>query len=211
MQITDKIRCVVCDDHEALRLGVVRALDAVDDLEVVGQADNGLSAIQMIDKRRPHVAVVDLQMPDVDGLAVATAVAEADSSTAVLVYTASLDAAGVQSALAAGAAGYVLKTGPVQELARAIRLVARGGRYVDPTLLAAMFDAQTDPNGSLLTERESEVLQLLADGLTTRAAAERLFLAPTTVRSYIENAMQKLGTNSRTGAVASALRDGLIN
>lgn len=211
MQSTDKIRCVVCDDHEALRLGVVRAIDAMDDLEVVGQADNGLSAIQMIDKRRPHVAVVDLQMPDVDGLAVATAVAEADSSTAVLVYTASLDAAGVQSALAAGAAGYVLKTGPVQELARAIRLVARGGRYVDPTLLAAMFDAQTDPNGSLLTERESEVLQLLADGLTTRAAAERLFLAPTTVRSYIENAMQKLGTNSRTGAVASALRDGLIN
>ena len=211
MYETGTLRCVVCDDHEALRLGVVRTLEEAEGLEVVGQADDGDTAIAMITRRRPAVAVVDLFMPGPDGIEVARAVAEAGVRTAVLIYSASDETSLVKAALAVGAAGYVLKRGPVHEITRAVRAVARGERYVDPTLVGALLDEQAAAAVPLLSRREAEVLQLLADGLTTQAVAAGLFLAPTTVRSYIENAMQKLGTHSRTGAVAAAMRDGIIS
>ena len=207
MQEKRKVRCVVCDDHEALRLGLVRALEATDDIEIVGEAADGVSAGEMISRRRPDVAVVDLHMPGMDGIAVTQKVAP---QTAVILYTADDDPATAHAALAAGAAGFLLKRGPLQEMARAVRTVASGQRFVDPTLVSALLAHQMDEQPSPLTRRETEVLQHLADGLTTQGTASALFLAPATVRSYIENAMQKLGTNSRTAAVATALRVGVI-
>lgn len=207
MQHRKKVRCVVCDDHAMLRLGLSSAIEAAGDLEVVGQAADGPAAIELINRQRPDVAVVDLHMPGASGLEVARACA---NMTKLLLFTADEDPGTAKEALAVGAAGILLKRGPLDELARAVQAVAVGHRYVDPTLAVAMLDHGEDDRQSPLTQREAEVLQLLADGLTTQATATQLFLSPATVRSYVENAMFKLGTNSRTAAVASAMRDGLI-
>ena len=201
------VRCVVCDDHAALRLGLVAALDAADDIEVVGQAADGDAAIALIARRQPDVAVVDLHMPGPDGIAVTGAVRE---STRVIVYTADENPAVAHAALEAGADGYLLKRGPVDEIIRAVLTVADGRRFVDPTLVSALLGHHAADGASPLTQREAQVLQLLADGLSTEATAARLFLAPATVRSYVENAMQKLDTHSRAAAVATAMRGGLI-
>ena len=207
MQDRKKVRCVVCDDHAALRLGLVRALEAAEDIEIVGQAADGDTAIEMITRRKPDVAVVDCFMPGTDGLAVTRA---CGNETKIILYTADDTPAVADSALSAGAAGYLLKRGPLDDVVRAVRTVAGGQRYVDPTLVTALLDHREDEQPSPLTQREAQVLQLLADGKTTQAAAAELFLAPATVRSYVENAMLKLGTHSRTAAVANAMRVGLI-
>jgi DNA-binding NarL/FixJ family response regulator len=210
MQNMKMVRCVVCDDHEVVRLGLVRAMNDTDTLEVVGEAADGGAALEMIVRRRPDVAIVDLHMPGLNGIEIAQAVADACLSTAVIVFTADADPVAVRGAMGAGARGFILKRGPLQEIARAVEVVAQGQLYVDPTLVGALLDQSSDEPDSLLTRRETEVLQLLADGLTTQDTAATLFLAPATVRSYIENAMQKLGTHSRTAAVATAMRGGLI-
>ena len=207
MQGQKKVRCVVCDDHAALRMGLVAALEAADDIEIVGQAADGSAAIEMISRRRPDVAVVDLHMPGPDGIAVTRAIS---AKTAAIVYTADENPALADAALEAGALGYVLKRGSLEELTRAVRTVAGGKLFVDPTLVGALLDHRAGGRPSPLTQREAEILQLLANGLSTQAAASQLFLAPATVRSYIENAMQKLDTHSRTAAVATAMRGGLI-
>lgn len=208
MQVRKKVRCVVCDDHAALRLGLKRAIEDTGTIEVIGEAADGDAAIELIRQRRPEVAVVDHHMPGTSGLEVARACAQ---ETRVLLFTGDDDPAIAKAALAAGAAGFLLKRGPLDEMARAVQSVVAGHRYVDPTLAMSLLDHREEDRQSPLTNREAEVLQLLADGLTTQRAASQLFLAPATVRSYVENAMFKLGAHSRTAAVASAMRGGLIS
>jgi DNA-binding NarL/FixJ family response regulator len=206
--ISEQITCVVGDDHEALRSGLVALLDAEDDLRVVGQARNGRELLDLAERRRPDVTIADIGMPTIDGIAFCREVTSRPHPPAVVLYTGTAEPSVLQSALDAGARGFVVKSGPPQDLIRAIRTVHAGLPYVDGRLGAALLDRRV---AGLLSERESEVLQHLANGLTTDAVGKELFLSPATVRSYTENAMRKLAAHNRVHAVATALRLGLIS
>ena len=205
----ESITCLVGDDHEALRRGVVSLLEAEQGIRVVGQASSGEETLALADRRRPGVVVIDLRMPDIDGVEICRRVAARSLPARMVVYTAFDELEALDMALNAGASGYVLKTASPQELVRAVRMASTGSQYIDPGLAGRLL-ARRGPNGRLLSAREAEVLQLLAEGLTTEAAGERLFLSPATVRTYTENAMHKLEARNRVEAVAKALRMGLV-
>jgi DNA-binding NarL/FixJ family response regulator len=204
------ITCVLGDDHEALRRGLVALLRDDPGLSVTGQAANGQELLEMAMRRRPDILIVDRRMPGLDGIELCRQVTDSGLPTRVILYTAYDDPESLDAALDAGAGGYVLKSSPPQDLVRAIRIVHAGRPYVDATLSAGLVGRRTQPPGGGLSPRELEVLQLLGDGLTTEATAGRLFLSPATVRSYAENAMRKLDAHNRVHAVATAVRLKLI-
>jgi DNA-binding NarL/FixJ family response regulator len=204
----EQITCVIGDDHEALRSGLAALLDAEDDLRVVGQARDGRELLELAERRRPDVMVADIGMPTVDGIAFCREITARPDPPAVVLYTGTAETDVLQSALVAGARGFVVKSGPPQDLVRAIRTVHAGLPYVDGMLGAALFNRRAE---SLLSGRETEVLQHLANGLTTEGVGKELYLSPATVRSYTEHAMHKLGASNRVHAVTTALRMGLIN
>jgi DNA-binding NarL/FixJ family response regulator len=205
------ITCLLGDDHEALRKGVVSLLEAEQDIRVIGQASDGPEALALVERRRPDVTIVDLRMPGMDGVELCRQVAGDDPLTSVVIYTAFDELEALDMALAAGAQGYVLKSGPPRELIRAVRMVHEGHAYIDPALANGLLERRLSAGTSLLSTREGEVLQLLADGLTTDAVGKQLYLSPTTVRSYAENAMHKLEARNRVHAVATAIRMGLVS
>jgi DNA-binding NarL/FixJ family response regulator len=204
----EQITCVIGDDHEALRSGLAALLDAEDDLRVVGQARDGRELLELAERRRPDVMVADIGMPTVDGIAFCREITARPDPPAVVLYTGTAETDVLQSALDAGARGFVVKSGPPQDLVRAIRTVHAGLPYVDGMLGAALFNRRAE---SLLSGRETEVLQHLANGLTTAGVGKELYLSPATVRSYAEHAMHKLGASNRVHAVTTALRMGLIS
>jgi DNA-binding NarL/FixJ family response regulator len=204
----EQITCVIGDDHEALRSGLAALLDAEDDLRVVGQARDGRELLELAERRRPDVMVADIGMPTVDGIAFCREITARPDPPAVVLYTGTAETDVLQSALDAGARGFVVKSGPPQDLVRAIRTVHAGLPYVDGMLGAALFNRRAE---SLLSGRETEVLQHLANGLTTECVGKELYLSPATVRSYTEHAMHKLGASNPVHAVTTALRMGLIN
>lgn len=211
MATASSITCLVGDDHAALRKGLVTLLESEHDIRVVGQAADGREALALAQRRSPDVTIVDLRMPGMDGVELCREVAAAGLPTAVVIYTAFDEVQALDMALGAGAQGYVLKSGPPGELVRAVRMVNAGHPYIDPALAPALLEHRVGSTTSLLSAREREVLQLLADGLTTEAAGRQLYLSPTTVRSYAENAMHKLEARNRVQAVANALRLGLVS
>jgi DNA-binding NarL/FixJ family response regulator len=205
-----RITCLVGDDHEALRRGLVAVLEAEDDINVIGQARDGREVLELAERRRPDVTIVDIAMPLVDGIEVCRDLAARAVPTSVVLYAGSSEPNDLQSALDAGACGFVLKSGPVQDVVLAVRAASTGLPYIDATLGAALT-TRRKATATLLSAREAEVLQLLADGHTTESAGTALFLSPATVRSYAENAMRKLEARNRVHAVATALRMGLVS
>ena len=210
MTPTPPVRCIVADDHAATRQGAAEILSAQGDIEVVATASDGPEAVHLMQHYRPDVAVIDVLMPGKGGLDVVKDVEENGLGTAILIYTGVPDPEVVRACTDAGAKGFVLKSAPAEELLRAVRTVAAGDAYVDPT---AFESAPTENNNerSLLSKREREVLQLLANGRTNDETAQEVGLSPATVRTYVENAMHKLKADSRTHAVAVAVRLGLID
>jgi DNA-binding NarL/FixJ family response regulator len=208
---TEAITCLLGDDHEALRKGVASLLEAEQDIRVIGQAADGPEALALVERRKPDVMIVDLRMPGMDGVELCRQVAGNDLDTSVVIYTAFDELQALDMALDAGAQGYVLKSGPPGELIRAVRMVHHGNAYIDPALAPGLLEHRLGAATSLLSGRETEVLQLLADGLTTDAVGKQLYLSPATVRSYAENAMHKLEARNRVHAVATAIRMGLVN
>lgn len=204
------ITCLVGDDHAALRKGLVSLLEAERDISVVGQAEDGPAALALAERRCPDITIVDLRMPGMDGVEFCREVASSQLDTSVVIYTAFDELEALDMALEAGASGYVLKSGPPHEVVRAVRSVHEGHTYIDPSLAGSLLERRVHQQGSVLSAREREVLQLLADGHTTEAAGRQLYLSPATVRSYAENAMHKLEARNRVQAVANALRLGLI-
>lgn len=204
----EQITCVIGDDHEALRSGLVTLLEAEDDLRVIGQARDGRELLALAERRRPDVTIADIAMPAIDGIAFCREITSRPDPPAVVLYTGTAETSMLQSALDAGARGFVVKSGSPQDLVRAIRTVHAGLPYVDGRLGASLLNRRTE---SLLSERETEVLQHLANGLTTDAVGRELYLSPATVRSYAENAMHKLEARNRVQAVANALRLGLVS
>ena len=197
------VECLLVDDHPAILDSVARFLEA-HGIDVIGRAGSGEEAIAQLEAMQPPVAVVDVTMPGIDGLELARRASRVSPRTAVVLYTAAAGEALVAEARDAGVRGLVQKTAPLAELARAIDAVAAGEVYVDPKL-------ETRPAGPKLTQREREVLRLLASGLRNEEIGKRLFLSPETVRAHIRKATQKLGAETRTEAVALAIRRALIS
>jgi DNA-binding NarL/FixJ family response regulator len=202
--------CIVADDHPAMVEAVADVL-AEHGLTIVGRARNGEEAIAKIETRRPDVALVDVRMPRLGGIEVARRVRASTPDTAVILYTAYGDRALLMDALDAGARGFVLKEAPLIDLARAVELVASGGTYVDPVLAGFLATSRTTEQLPALTQRERDVLRLLADGHSNEEIGKRLIISPETVRTHVRKAMQKLDADTRTQAVATALRQSLIS
>lgn len=201
-----QITCIVADDHPAVLDSVSRVLGK-SRISVVALARDGEDAVRAIEQHKPEVAVVDLRMPGMSGIAVARRSAE---WTQIILYTGYSDRALLVEALDAGVRGFVLKEAPLADLSRAIEMVAKGGVYVDPVLAGVLASGDATQQLMMLTQREREVLRLLADGLGNEEIGRELHIAGETARAHIRNAMRKLDADTRTHAVAVALRQSLI-
>jgi DNA-binding NarL/FixJ family response regulator len=179
-------------------------------IEVVGRAVDGEEALAHIERLRPDIALVDVRMPRLGGIELTRRARSSTPGTAVLLYTGYGDRALLSEGLDAGVAGFVLKEAPIDDLLRAIRAVAAGGTYVDPVLAGTLAGSPTGAKRPELTVRERDILRLLADGLSNEEIGNALFISPETVRTHVRKAMAKLGADTRTQAVARALRDQLI-
>ncbi len=204
---------VVADDHPVYREGVVRAMRETGRIEVVAEVSDGRTALSAIREHRPVVALLDLRMPELDGLSVLTAVVRDNLTTRVLLLSATEDSATVYEALAAGAAGYLTKGSDREEIIAAVLTCARGAGYLPNHIageLATEVRHRARGDATLLSPREAEIIALIADGLSVPAIAERLHLAPTTVRTHVQNLYGKLGVSDRAAAVAEAMRRRLV-
>jgi DNA-binding NarL/FixJ family response regulator len=204
---TGLVRCLVVDDHPATIAGLGYAMAAKEDLELAGHATNGAEALRMAARRRPRVAIVDVRLPDMDGITLTRHLKAAEHAPEVLLYTGFVQVDYLEAGMAAGAQGFVVKSTDLSELMHAIREVAAGRPFVDKALTSLLFTSQAQTG---LSRRETEVLQLLANGMTTKGVGEALFISPATVRSYAESAMHKLEATNRVNAVTQALRMRLI-
>jgi DNA-binding NarL/FixJ family response regulator len=206
------IRVVLVDDHEVVRTGLRHMLERCRDIVIVGEAANANEALSTVAATRPDIVLLDLKLPGRQGLDVLPELISLAPSPQVLVLTVHDDEGLVLSAVRAGAAGYVLKHAGREELAIAIRRVHQGGNYFSPDVLSALVHAERDAasDGTSLTPRELEILQLLAQGRTNREIGERLFLSADTIKTHLRNLYRKLEVDSRAHAVAIALRRGLV-
>jgi DNA-binding NarL/FixJ family response regulator len=205
------LRVLVADDHPAIVDSVARFLAAEDDVDIAGTAGDGEVALARIEELQPDVAVLDVHMPALGGIEIARRLAAAGTQTGVILYTGYAERALVIEAIDAGAHGFVLKESPLSDLVRAVRLVAQGRTYVDPVLAGVLAGPDATARIPGITKREREVLRLLADGMRNEQVARELSISPLTVRTHIEKAMQKLEADTRTQAVANALRMSLID
>ena len=209
MSAESRTTCLVADDHPAVVEAVADVL-AANGIEIAGRARDGREAVARIEQLQPDVALLDLRMPLLSGIEVARAVGRSAPRTAVILYTAFGDRALLTEALDAGARGFVLKEAPLAEVVRAVELVASGRTYVDPVLAGVLSSSAATEKISKLTQRERDVLRLLADGLSNEEIGKTLFISPETVRTHVRKAMSKLDADTRTQAVATALRQSLI-
>jgi DNA-binding NarL/FixJ family response regulator len=207
--VSERITCVIADDHPAMLTAIADTLER-SGVEIVGRASDGQEALVQIEAQRPRVAIVDVRMPRLSGIEVATKSAVVAPNTSIIFYTAYGDRALLSEALDVGARGFVLKEAPLPDLVRAVERVAAGDAYVDPVLAGILVSAQSEKIPAL-TQREREVLRLLADGLSNEEIGKRLFISPETVRTHVRKAMAKLEADTRTQAVAIALRQSLIS
>jgi two-component system, NarL family, response regulator LiaR len=207
------IRVLLVDDHTMVRRGLATFLKIFDDLELAGEAADGGEAIQLCGQVKPDVVLMDLVMPEVDGVSATRAIREQFPEVQVLALTSFKEEHLVQSILQAGAIGYLLKDISADDLAEAIRAAYAGRATLAPEATQALVDAATHPftPGFDLTEREREVLALLVEGLTNTQIAGKLYVSPSTIKSHVSNILSKLGVASRTEAAALALRHGLVD
>lgn len=207
--MSEGYRVLVADDHPLFRQGVIDVLSAEPDIAVISEAATGEDALQKARETLPDLIVIDLDMPGQGGVATIKDLAEECPASGILVLTVSEDPVHLMEALRNGARGYVLKGVSAPGLIHAVRVVLGGDAYVSPALAGAMLyemtHGATDPVDSL-SEREREVLELLAEGLTNKEIGERLFLAEKTVKHYMSNVLQKLHLRSRVEAALLAQR-----
>jgi DNA-binding NarL/FixJ family response regulator len=210
-----KIRVLLADDHNIVRAGVRQLLESADDLEVIAEAADGEEAQALIQKHKPDVAVLDIQMPKASGIEVTRWVRVHFPEVGILILTAYDDAPYVMAVLQAGANGYVLKTGREAELIQAVHDVYEGKSALDPTitrqLMANIFKSTEKKMVDPLTERELDVLRLAAKGYTNKAIGVQLNISDRTVQGHLAHIFAKLQANSRTEAVMRAVSLGLIS
>ncbi len=206
-------RIVLADDHQLVRSGLRELLERQGDLAVVGEVGDGREAVRSARELRPELVVMDVEMPGLNGIKATRQIASEVGGVRVLCLSMHSSPRFVEAAFEAGAAGYLLKDSATDELLRAIRAVLTGRTYVSPAVAGAAICRRGSPAGetafTLLTGREREVLQLLAEGCSTREIAKRISLSPKTVYYYREQVMDKLGIGSVAGLTRYAIREGL--
>ncbi len=210
----EKVRVVVGDDHPLFREGVVRALSLSGSVNVVGEADDGSAALELIKAHKPDVALLDYRMPGMDGAQVAAAVRSYELPTRVLLISAHDESAIVYQALQQGAAGFLLKDSTRTEIVKAVLDCAKGRDVVAPSLvggLAGEIRQRAAPSAPVLSAREREVLNRIARGQSIPAIAAELYVAPSTVKTHVQRLYEKLGVSDRAAAVAEAMRQKLLD
>jgi DNA-binding NarL/FixJ family response regulator len=219
------IRVVLADDQTVVREGLSLMLDLIDGIEVVGIAEDGERAVALVMSEAPHVALLDLRMPRVDGIEATRRIRAQAPTVEVVVLTTYADDESVVAALRAGARGYLTKDASSEEIERAIRDAACGRTRLDPAVQERLVEIVTsgpataslaassaaEPPGGPLTERETEVLRLMAAGTSNRDIAAQLFVTEATVKTHVNNVFGKLDVNDRAAAVSWAFRSGVVS
>lgn len=213
-----RIRVFLVDDHEVVRMGLRSALEAEGDLEVTGEAGDGATALRQLEFQRPDVVLMDIRMPGQNGIEVCRAVREKLPETRVIMLTSYGDEEAVFSSIMAGASGYLLKNTGRAELIRAVRSAAKGESLLDPSVtsrvLARLRDLsgkEADREAALLSDREKEVLVLVARGHTNKEIASQLFITENTARNHVSRILEKLGLSRRSEAATFAAQHGLLD
>jgi DNA-binding NarL/FixJ family response regulator len=215
----DVIRVVLADDHAVVRAGLRAVLSPAKDIAVVGEASNGREAVAMVERLNPDVVIMDLTMPDMDGTAATKAILAKETSTRVLVLTMHAEEEYLLPLLEAGASGYLVKSAADTELVTAVRAIAHGDPYVSSSAsqilikgLTRKDPAQADQDRyNALTQRERDVLRLIAQGYSAPEIGEQLFISPKTVDTYKQRVNEKLGISHRSEYVDFALKIGILN
>lgn len=211
------IRLMLADDHRMLREGLRRSLSD-EGFDVVGEASDGEEAVRLADELRPDVILMDVTMPDVDGVEATRRIHQQHPEVRVVMLTMHADQSVIAEALRAGASGYLVKDCSTDEIADAVRLAAGDDATLSPELATAMLDevrridpdSVEDDNDRVVTKREVEVLQLIADGCSTPEVAERLYISQKTVKNHLASIYHKLDARDRTQAVLQAVRMGIV-
>jgi two-component system, NarL family, nitrate/nitrite response regulator NarL len=212
-QRKQRVRVVVADDHPLYREGVVRALSASGQVDIVAEAEDGRAALAEIQQHRPDVALLDYKLPELDGVAVTNAVVREQLPTRVLLVSAFADSGIVYKALETGAAGFVSKEARREQIVDAVLACSRGENVVPPDVAAGLVSEirlRRQSDTPALTQREQEILHLIAAGKSLPEIAKELYLGLTTVKTHVQHLYEKLGVSDRAAAVANAMRRGLI-
>jgi DNA-binding NarL/FixJ family response regulator len=211
------IRVLLADDHRMLREGLRRSLTE-EGFDVVGEADNGEQAVRLVGELAPDIVLMDVSMPEMDGVEATRLIRETDSASRVLMLTMHADKEVLADAIRAGASGYLVKDCSTEEITEAIRMAANGDTALSPHLAATMLDEvrRLEAPGpvdedQLITKREEEVLQRIADGCSTSEVAAQLFISQKTVKNHLASIYQKLDARDRTQAVLQAVRMGIVH
>jgi NarL family two-component system response regulator LiaR len=217
----NKIKVLIVDDHAVVRQGLRTFLELQDDIEVVGEGENGVEAVEQACRLRPHVVLLDLVMPEMDGIEATTGILECSPETRVLILTSFGEDDKVFPAIRAGAQGYLLKDIRPDDLVQTVREAYQGKAQLHPDIAKKLMSAvagtspqesgpmKASPGLDELTEREREVLHLIAQGLNNRELAERMIISEKTVKTHVSNILSKLGVEDRTQAAIWALKHGM--
>ena len=205
------LTAMLVDDHTMIRQGLRRGLEA-EGIRVVGEAGNGEDAITLALEKRPDVVLMDVSMPTIDGVEATRRLMKADARQRVIMLTMHMDKKIIDQAIRAGAVGYLTKDCTITEVVEAIRLAVNGDIVLSPSLAGAMLNEvrSVESNDPVISPREEEVLQLVADGLGTTDIAERLFISQKTVKNHLGSIYEKLDARDRTQAVLTAVRMGIV-
>lgn len=211
----EQIKIIIADDHPVVREGLIAMLGRQPDFKVVGEAKDGAEAVEMARRLEPDVVLMDLRMPGMDGVEAMRQIRSTNPGIKFIILTTYSDDEYIFSGIEAGARAYLLKDAPREELFKAIRAVHRGESLIQPVVASKLIDrfaelSRRAPLGEQLTERELEILQLMAKGAANKEISRELSISESTVKTHISNIFQKLGVNDRTEAVTQALKKGII-
>ena len=206
----EPIRIIIADDHPVVRAGIQGMLSSQSDFHVVGEASSGVEAVDLVRLLRPDVVLMDLRMPELDGVGAISEIAAQQLETSVLVLTTYDGDADIVRAVGAGATGYLLKDTPREELCRAIRAAAKGESVLAPTVAARLMGRLRNPEQEPLSAREIEVLKLVATGASNKEIGQQLHISEATVKTHLNHIFGKLDVDDRTAAVTVALERGII-
>lgn len=208
------IKVLFVDDHEMVRIGVSAYLSAQPDIEVIGEADNGLKAVELAMELRPDIILMDLVMPEMDGIEATKRIIESWPEAKIIIVTSFLDDEKVYPALEAGATSYMLKTSKASEIARAVRSTFQGQSVLEPEVTGKMMEKLRRPKitqlHDQLTNREMEILLLMTQGKTNQEIADELYIALKTAKVHVSNILSKLAVQDRTQAVIYAFKHSLV-
>ena len=208
--MTERIRVLIADDHPVVRAGLRDMLSAQPDFDVVAEAVNGAEAVTLATRLQPHVVLMDLRMPEMDGVSAIAQIKAQNRDIQILVLTTYESDSDILPAVEVGATGYLLKDAPREELFQAIRAAAQGKPVLTSAIAARLMERMRSPTVEALTSREIDVLKLVAKGLHNKQIASQLHITEATVKSHLIRTYGKLGVEDRTAAVTKALEQGIL-